>query len=63
VAAVLVQVAAQVEKEFRGGMTAGGEAGDRQLGVGQGQAQLKAVRSACKKEKKKVMFKRLMVFF
>ena len=47
----ILEVAAQVEEELGGGMTAGGQTGDRQLGVGQRQAQLEAVRSAWKREK------------
>ncbi len=50
-ARVLEKVAAKVEEELGGGIAAGCGAADRQLGVGEGQAQLEAVRSAWKKRR------------
>ena len=53
----VLEVAAQVEEELGGGMTAGGQTGDRQLGVGQRQAELEAVRSTWKREYANVRLK------
>ncbi len=44
----ILEVAAQVEVQLGGGMTAGGSAGDRQLRVGEGETQLERVGPVCK---------------
>jgi hypothetical protein len=44
----ILEVAAQVEVQLWGGMTARGSAGHRQLRVGEGQAQLERVGPVCK---------------
>ena len=44
----VLEVAAQVEVQLGGGMTAGGSAGHRQLRVGEGEAQLERVGPVCK---------------
>ncbi len=44
----VLEVATQVEVQLGGGMTARGGAGDRQLRVGEGEAQLERVGPVCK---------------
>ncbi len=44
----ILEVAAQVEVQLWGGMTARGSAGHRQLRVGEGEAQLERVGTVCK---------------
>jgi hypothetical protein len=44
----VLKVAAQVEVQLGGGVTARGGTGDRQLRVGEGEAQLERVRPVCK---------------